>query len=433
MATAQSSINSVPVGGPWLPDGQAILVKDILAAGSEDLARNRSEKLIRALHPKMKAAAIKAKLAGSTPEGSPQWSTAAFWIKEIDLVLLEGIHNGRNGQGDVIKRLCDTWPGLDSQILKQRMEELANHGLPAFLRDGFWHDIDPILIAGLKAGGQAVFKAVGKVEREYRELRVEMIWARIRRLRKQVLSKRQKGVRYKWTKELEQELLARSAVVGLSAAVSEICQKGGWSRAAVVRRAHRLGVPTEVRGQRCPWTEADRNFLVQSIRHVPVKAIARELGRTENAVWCKIWEEGLRARYDVDHSQRELCYKLNVRAPIVRGWIQKGWLKLGRNNRVKDRSLKVFFEEHGDQMNWERVDRAWIDEVIGDAEGQESTDKQAMEHAPALPGASLQDPSADSCSSGPGPHRTATSRRAPGRGEDLELQNSRARAASLRP
>jgi hypothetical protein len=44
------------------------------------------------------------------------------------------------------------------------------------------------------------------------------------------------------------------------------------------------------RGERRPWTEADRNFLVQSIRHVPLRAIARELGRTENAVWCKIWE-----------------------------------------------------------------------------------------------------------------------------------------------
>ena len=423
-------MNSVPVGGPWLPDGQAILMKDILAAGSEDLARSRSEELIRALHPKIKAAALRAKLAGSTPEGSPQWSTAAFWIKEIDLVLLEGIHAGRNGQGDVIKRLCDTWPGLDSQILKQRMEELANHALPAFLRNGFWHTIDPILIAGLKAGGQTVFKAVGKVEREYRELRVEVIWARVRRLRKQVLGKREKGVRYQWTQELERELLARSSVVGLGVAVSEICQKTGWSRAAVVRRAHKLGVPSETRGERVPWTEADRNFLVQSICHVPVRAIANELGRTENAVWCKIWEEGLTARYEADHSQRELCRKLHVRAPIVRGWIEKGWLKLGRNGRIKDRVLKAFFEEHGDEVNWDRADREWLEEV--NAKGEESEDDEhAMGHEPEPPDAIPQGSSAALGGSGLDPDRKATSTRARGPDENPEQHNNRAHAANL--
>ena len=434
VATAQSR-NSISVGSPWLPDSQAILMNELLTAGSEDSAHSRSEELIRALHPKMKAAAIEAKLTGNTPDGSPPWLTAAFWIREIDLVLLEGIHNGRHGQGNVIARLCDTWPQLDANVLKERMEGLANRGLPNFLHDEFWREegIDPILMAGLKAGGQAIFLAVGKVERMYRDLRVEVIWARVQRLRKQSSRKRGKGARCTWTKEQEQELQARCADAGLSVAVTEICKKTGWSWAAVVRRSHALGVPTEVRGQRSPWTEADRNFLVQSIRHVPVKAIARELGRTENAVWCKVWEEGLRARYEADHSQRELCWKLNVRAPVVRGWIAKGWLKLGRNNRVKDRSLKVFFEKHREAINWERVDRAWIDEVIGNANSDESTDEQATEHVPELPGATQQDRSSDPCNSASGPHRTATSRRARGQGEDPEPQNSRARAASPRP
>jgi hypothetical protein len=315
------------------------------------------------------------------------------------------------------------------------MEELANRGLPNFLHEDFWHKegIDPILLAGLKAGGHAIFRAVGKVERMYRGLRVEVIWARVRRLRKQCRERPRKGVRYTWTDKLEQELLGRCADAGLSNAVTEICKKTGWSRAAVVRRAHRLGVPAAERGERSYWSEADRNFLVQSIGHVPVKTIARELGRTENAVWCKIWEEGLRAPYDADHSQRELCCKLQVRAQVVRGWIEKGWLRLGRNNRVKDRSLKVFFEEYGDQLNWERVDRAWVDEVIGSAIGEESSDERGTAHGPALPDATRPDRSTDSCGSGSGPHRRETNRRAHGQGEDPEPPNSRAHAASFQP
>jgi hypothetical protein len=435
MATAQSSSNLIPVGGPWLPAGEAILMKEILAAGSEDLARSRSEELIRGLHPKIKTAAIEAKLTGNTPDGSPTWLTAAFWIREIDLILLEGIHNGRRGQSNVIARLRDIWPQLDANVLTERMEGLAKRGLPNFLHDEFWREegIDPILLAGLKAGGQAIFQAVGKVERIYRDLRVEVIWARVRRLRKQSRRKQSTRARCKWTNELEQELQARCAAAGLGAAVTEMCKKTGWSRAAVVRRAHKLGVPIEERGEHSTWTEADRNFLVQFMGHVPVKTIARELDRTENAVWCKVWEEGLTARYQDDRSQRELCCELHVRAPMVRGWIDKGWLKLGRNHRVKDRLLKDFFEQHRDEIDWERVDPAWIDEVIGNANGEESMDDHATEQAPAPPGAIRQDPSSDPCDSGSGPHRTATSTRAPGRGENPEPQNSRARAASLRP
>jgi len=434
VATAQKSTIPVPVGGPWLPNSEPVLLNQIVGAPSEDLARSLSEELLRALHPKLKSNAIRAKLMPTAPDGSPQWLTVSFWVKEIDLVLLEGIHNGRSGQSNAIKRLCDIWPKLDSNMLRGRMEDLANRGLPDFLHDEFWREqgIDPILMAGLKAGGQAIFHAVGKVEKMYRDLRVEVIWARVRRLRRQCRNERQKRKRCTWTEELDHELLVRCADAGLSVAVAEICQKTGWSRIAAVRRAHQLGVATEERGERCPWTEADRNFLVQSIRHVPVKAIARELGRTENAVWCKIWEQGLRARYEADHSQRELCSKLNVRAPVVRAWIQKGWLKLGRNNRVKDRTLKAFFEEHRNEISWERVDGAWIEEVIGNAKGEEGTEEQATEHAQALPAAIPQDPSTDTCDSDCDHHRTATSRRAHGQGGDPEPQNSRARAASLR-
>ncbi len=387
MATAQKSIDSVPADGTWLPGAEIILLKEIMGPGSEDLDRNRAERVMRVLHPRLKPNAIQRRLAPLAPDSSPQWRTVEFWLREIDFVLLEGIHSGRHGQSEVIERICRTWAELDAKMLKQRMEELAHRGLPKFLQEDFWQEegIDPVLLAGLKAGGQALRHAVGKVQSMQRDLRVEVIWARVRRLRKQSRKKSRRGLRCAWTKELDQQLFARSAGLGLSAAVSEIRGKTGWSRAAIVRRAHKLGVATGERGERSPWTEADRNFLAQSIRHVPVKAIARELGRTENAVWCKIWEEGLRAAYEEDYSQRELCRRLHVRAPSVRGWIEKGWLKLGRNDRVKDRSLKAFFQEHGNKLNWERVDRAWIDEVIGNADSEESGEEQAMEHGQSRP------------------------------------------------
>jgi hypothetical protein len=99
VAIARKPINPVPVGNPWLPESETILVTEIASAVSEHLARARSEEIMRALHPKLKSNTIRAKLTATAPDGSPQWLTPGFWVKEIALVLLEGIHNGRHGQG----------------------------------------------------------------------------------------------------------------------------------------------------------------------------------------------------------------------------------------------------------------------------------------------------------------------------------------------
>ena len=314
---------------------------------------------MRTLHPKLKPNAVQKKLAPRSPDGSPCWMTVEFWLDEIDFVLLEGIFNGRAGQTEAIERLCCTWAKLDSKELRNRMEELAIKGLPNFLQDDFWQEeLDTMLLDGIAAGGHRIRRAVGKVLKMHPELRVEVIWARVRRLRKQRGKDGRQGVRFPWTSGLDQQLLTRCAVAGLGVGVSEVQVKTGWPRSAILRRAHKLGIVVQEHPERREWTAADKNFLVQSIRHVPVKVIARELDRTENAVWCKIWEEGLRARYEEDYSQRELCRRLHVRPPTVRRWVEEEWLKLGRNGRIKDRSLGAFFREHVDELNWERVDRA---------------------------------------------------------------------------
>jgi hypothetical protein len=41
VATGQRSINSVPIGGPWLPESETILLKEIVSASSRELARGR--------------------------------------------------------------------------------------------------------------------------------------------------------------------------------------------------------------------------------------------------------------------------------------------------------------------------------------------------------------------------------------------------------
>ena|SRR5215469_3814269 len=65
-----------------------------IVANSTTVARTMNKlangkEVVRALLPKLKATAIWAKLAPIAPDGSAQWMTAAFWVKQVDLFLLE--------------------------------------------------------------------------------------------------------------------------------------------------------------------------------------------------------------------------------------------------------------------------------------------------------------------------------------------------------
>src|ERR1051326_1806681 len=122
------------------------------------------------------------------------------------------------------------------------MEELATQGLPPFLPADFWQeDLDALLLDGIAAGGQRTRRAVDKVLRLKPDLRVEVIWARVRRLRKQRRKDGRRGFPFPWTSELDQQLLTRCTAAGLGIGVSEVQQKTGWPRSAILRRAHKLG------------------------------------------------------------------------------------------------------------------------------------------------------------------------------------------------
>src|SRR5208283_4965114 len=110
---------------------------------------------------------------------------------------------------------------------------------------------------------------------------VSAIWARLRRLRYQ---RRTNGT-VVWTKELDERLIRVSRETGLSASVSDIQNLTGWPRRAILRRAHKLGLPTKAISDRRRWTMAEFRFAIESVNHVSVKEIAEDLERSEKAVW----------------------------------------------------------------------------------------------------------------------------------------------------
>ena len=85
--------------------------------------------------------------------------------------------------------------------------------LPEWLRDEFWSELDPILERGVKSGRGAERQAVSKVLRLRPDLRLGVIWARVRRIRQRFMRRNGhgRGVRYAWTPVLDGKLQAVAA------------------------------------------------------------------------------------------------------------------------------------------------------------------------------------------------------------------------------
>jgi hypothetical protein len=360
VVTGRSKVDSF-----WSPKREAVL-RTGLPEGPN--GKGKAIEKMRTLHPKLKKLnTIEKRLDGVTPIGLAIWMTAEFWKKEIDLALIEGIYAGKKKRPLAIERIRAVWPDLDGEALRERMEMLAFDSQPAWFQKSFWQHLDPILLAGTKQGKIGERQAIDKVLRLYPELRIERVWARIRDLRHRNRKATQPHIGpFPWTEERERRLLVLCGEVGLKDAASVFQQETGWRRDAIIRKAHKLGVPKKEYQRKQEWSEIDRTFLLVSVRHVPVKRIARQLGRPEKSVWVQIWREGLPGAWDEGYSRRELCRKFHVSSATLRGWIRAELLKDGADGRVPERSVRAFLRQHLELLDWNRLDpesREWALEL----------------------------------------------------------------------
>jgi hypothetical protein len=349
----------------WTPDREDVLRNRL---PNEPDGKSKAIDKLRTLHPKLKKLnTIEKRLDGTALNGLAVWMLPEFWKKEIDLALIEGIHGGRPKRLETIERIRAVWPELETEALLERMEKLAAETQPVWFQKSFWRRLDPILLPAIKLGTIGERKAVDKVIKLYPELRIERVWARIRELRrrKHKIDELQAGP-FTWTEELEQHLLALYREMGLKEAVSTFSRERGWPRDAILRKVHKLGVPRKRYEKKQEWSEIDRTFLLLSIRHMPVKRIARQLERREKAVWVQIWREGLAGACEEGYSRRELCRKFHISPATLRGWIRAERLKEGAGGRIPERSVRAFLRQHSELVDWNRLDsdaREWVVEL----------------------------------------------------------------------
>jgi hypothetical protein len=215
---------------------------------------------------------------------------------------------------------------------------------PSRIERRFWRtEIDPILLGAIRTANRLERETVDRVLRKFSELRIGTIWARLRRLQEQRKENGHSGPPFRWTNELDERLIHIHEEVGLSAAVSGVQSLTGWPRKAILRRAHKLGLPTRPLGARRRWTMVEYRFVIESLNHMSVREIAEQIERSEKAVWDMVGQRGIPARFQDGYTMRELAEKLHMRRLSVQKWVEAlgGHLKTGQTWPLQNRPTKL--------------------------------------------------------------------------------------------
>lgn len=441
----------------WQQEVDRVLVQGIFV---RNVTQDEVVQRVRSVWPKLSIAWLGARMEEVARSGLPRWMDQTFWATEVDPILRSGIRNAGQCKCEAVEMVAQAFPQLQVGLIRDRIHQLrkqrteivprsaVSSGCNGRVTDGepadstaaagpvappstidqrFWRrEVDPILLRGIRSANQFERETVDKVLRRFSELRIGTIWARLRRLQEQQQENGQTCPPFRWTDELDERLIRVHEVAGLSAAVSGVQSLTGWPRKAILRRAHKLGLPRRQSGSRRPWTMVEYRFAIESLNHLSVREIAEEIGRSEKAVWDMVGQRGIPARFQDGYTMRELAEKLHVRRLSVQKWVEAGLLHRKRNGRIDEGSLQSFLYSHPESLKWPRFDQDtafWVSELV---EAERARVNGAEPQTRAMPQKSekMRAPEAsmpgDTASSAPGPDPSG----------DRESRSSQARAAS---
>jgi hypothetical protein len=372
-------------GAFWQNEVDRALVDAIFRNTSTDEVIAR----ICATWPKLSAIWLNERLEEVALTGLPRWMDKEFWPNEVDPILLVGIRNSKQCECQAVATATKEWPDWGAAATWYRLRRLRRQkteGLSTSASDlrgsvtseptpcvnpGSTLDRncgpDPILLAGIREGRRHERESVNRVLRKFPDLRVGSIWTRLRRLREQQREQAQIGVPFEWTTDLDEHLRRIHTEAGLRAAVSEVQCITGWPRNAILRRARKLGLPSQPVGSRRRWRMAEFRFALESVNHMSVKEIAEEIGRSEKAVREMVAQRGIEGRFQDGYSLRELAEKLHVRRTRVRNWVKSGLLRPKKNGRIDETSVQSFLYSHPENIRWSLLDEdtaSWISQLV---------------------------------------------------------------------
>jgi len=214
------------------------------------------------------------------------------------------------------------------------------------------HEIDQILVVGMKYGPKGTQEAVKKVRELTPELVPAQVWHRMRHLREMECSRRatpvdwsetaieilREGYRNGGRKKTEAIKTVRGLYAGLPGyVVSRFARSQGWLDGKPGGRQ---------KDDRRPWTREEEQELFVRAGYEPVKVIAQRLRRSEQSVRFRLKGRAISARVTDGWSLRRIQQTLHVSYRRLQRLIGKGSLRV-RDPRVSAISLAEFCHRHG--------------------------------------------------------------------------------------
>jgi hypothetical protein len=214
------------------------------------------------------------------------------------------------------------------------------------------HEIDQILVVGMKYGPKGTQEAVKKVRELTPELVPAQVWHRMRHLREMECSQRatpvdwsetaieilREGYRSGGRKKTEAIKTVRRLYAGLPGyVVSRFARSQGWLDGKQGSRQ---------KDDRRPWTREEEQELFARAGYEPVKVIAQRLKRSEQSVRFRLKGRAISARVTDGWSLRRIQQTLHVSYRRLQRLIGKGSLRV-RDPRVSAISLAEFCHRRG--------------------------------------------------------------------------------------
>jgi len=216
----------------------------------------------------------------------------------------------------------------------------------------WFHEIDQILVVGMKYGPRGTQEAVKRVRQLTPDLVPAQVWHRMRHLREKERGKSatpvdwseaaiqilRDGYRSGGHKKTEAIKTVRALYPGLAGyVVSRFARSQGWLDKEQADKP---------KGDRRPWTRKEEQELFSRAGYEPVKAIAEKLKRSEQSVRFRLKGQAISARVTDGWSLRRIQRTLHVSHRRLQRLIGSGLLRV-RDPRISAISLAEFGVRHG--------------------------------------------------------------------------------------
>jgi hypothetical protein len=216
----------------------------------------------------------------------------------------------------------------------------------------WFHEIDQILVVGMKYGPRGTQEAIKRVRQLTPELVPAQVWHRMRHLREKERAKSvtpvdwsesaieilRDGYRSGGRQKTEAIKTVRALYPGLAGyVVSRFARSQGWLDG---------DQESKRKGDRRPWTREEEQELFVRAGYEPVKAIAQKLKRSEQSVRFRLKGRAISARVTDGWSLRRIQQTLHIGHRRLQRLIGSGLLRV-RDPRVSAISLAKFCRGRG--------------------------------------------------------------------------------------